>query len=125
MTAKKRGWFGKLARHAVVDRDAELLHYVETKRSEIVFALFEFDGLVDAGRVARAIWAYAEQVDLSDCTGRSRRGRTRPTGGRSADDAAAACLRRGCGQRAPAQILLFRCLNEKFKKMTKLKWLCC
>ena len=66
MTDEERGLFGELARHEAVDRDAGLARYVEAKRDAIVFERFEFDGLVDAGHAARAIWAYVEQVDLGD-----------------------------------------------------------
>ena len=69
MTDEERGLFGELARHEAVDRDAGLARYVEAKRDAIVFERFEFDGLVDAGHAARAIWAYVEQVDLGDLYG--------------------------------------------------------
>jgi transposase len=65
MSEEERGLFGGLARQDVPERDAGLARYVEARRDEIVFERFEFDELIGTEHVARVIWAYVEQVDLS------------------------------------------------------------
>ena len=65
MAEEERGLFGGLAKQDAPGRDAGLARYVEARRDEIVFQRFEFDELIGADHVARVIWAYVEQVDLS------------------------------------------------------------
>lgn len=69
MTEEEHGLFGELARHEAAERDRGLPRYVEAQRDEIVFGRFEFDELIGPGHAARAIWAYVEQVDLSELYG--------------------------------------------------------
>jgi len=60
------GLFGELAQQEVPGGDRGLPRYIEARRDAIVFERFEFDALVGAAHAARAIWAYVEQVDLSE-----------------------------------------------------------
>lgn len=69
MTEEEHGLFGELARHEAAGRDRGLARYVEAQRDEIVFGRFEFDELIGPGHVARAIWAYVGQADLSELYG--------------------------------------------------------
>jgi len=66
MGAAREGLFADLARQDSPSRDSGLARYVEARRDEIVFERFEFDGLIGSEHAARTVWAWVEQVDLSE-----------------------------------------------------------
>jgi transposase len=66
MAEEDRELFEGLTEQEAPGGDPGLPRYVEAKRDEIVFQRFEFDELVGADHPARLIWAYVEQVELSE-----------------------------------------------------------
>lgn len=66
MSAESEGLFGDLERQDAPARDAGPARYVEAQRETIVFERFEFDRLIGSEHAARTVWAWVEQVDLSE-----------------------------------------------------------
>ncbi len=57
---------GRLRRRNVPALNSRVVRYVEAQRNAIVFERFEFDALIGVDHPARVVWAYTQQVDLSD-----------------------------------------------------------